>query len=105
MNHPDVMRKLLAAGLIACALAPAAVVSAQSLGDVAKREEDRRKAVKSPGKVCTNGSLRPERAPARPAEPAAAPAPAAPPAPSAPAVASPASPPAAGTPAAAGGAA
>jgi gas vesicle protein len=78
MNYRDVMKKLLAAGLLVCAATglSAAVLSAQSLGEVAKREEDRRKAVKSSGKVYTNGSLRPERAPAKPADAAAATAPA-----------------------------
>jgi hypothetical protein len=41
-----------------------AVVSAQSLGDVAKREEARRKTVKTPAKVYTNDDLRSEAAPA-----------------------------------------
>jgi len=36
--------------------------AAQSLGEVARREEARRKAVKSPGKTYTDGSLRPEPA-------------------------------------------
>ena len=35
-----------------------AVTSAQTLGDVAKREEARRKQVKTPAKVYTNGDLR-----------------------------------------------
>ena len=36
----------------------AATASAQSLGDLAKQEEARRKAVKTPGKVLTNDTLR-----------------------------------------------
>jgi hypothetical protein len=49
----------------------ATAVSAQSLGDVAKKEQARRKAVKQPGKVYTNDSL-------RPSEPAGSDAPAPP---------------------------
>ena len=33
---------------------------AQSLGDVAKKEEERRKAVKTTGKVYTNGNIKPD---------------------------------------------
>ena len=44
------------------------LAAAQSLGDVAKQEEARRKAVKSPGKTYTGDSLRPDNA----AAPAAA---------------------------------
>src|SRR3954471_5162560 len=46
--------------------------AAQSLGEVARREEARRKAVKSPGKTYTDGSLRPEPAPSGPPTPAPA---------------------------------
>jgi hypothetical protein len=53
------------------------VAAAQSLGDVAKQEEARRKAVPSAGKVYTNDSLRPEPSAAAPAVPAAAATPAA----------------------------
>ena len=49
------MRLLLAIGLIA---AFAATATAQSLGDLAKQEEARRKAVKAPGRVITNDTLR-----------------------------------------------
>src|SRR5262245_28831217 len=45
---------------IACALTVPAVVGAQSLAEVARQEEARRKAVKEPGKVYTNGDLRPD---------------------------------------------
>ncbi|MBI2828257.1 MAG: hypothetical protein HYX77_03150 [Acidobacteria bacterium] len=66
------IRSMAGALVLACA-APA---SAQSLADVARQEEERRKAVRSSGKVYTNDSLRPE--PASPgAVPAAPPAPAA----------------------------
>jgi len=66
----------------------AAAASAQSLADVARQEAERRKAVRSSGKVYTNDALHPE--PASPgigtgptAPPAAAAQPATPPAPSA----------------------
>lgn len=54
-------------------LATAAFASAQTLADVAKKEEARRKAVKQPAKVISNNDLKP-RAPERP--PTATPAPA-----------------------------
>jgi hypothetical protein len=57
----------------------AAGADAQSLGEVAKREEARRKAVKTPSKVYTNDSLRSVDPPA-PATPADASTAAAPPA-------------------------
>jgi DNA repair exonuclease SbcCD ATPase subunit len=58
-------------------VAAASAVSAQSLADVARREEERRKAKPSSGKVYTNDSLRTEPSPgAPPAQPAVAPAPA-----------------------------
>ena len=66
---------------------------AQSLGDVARKEAERRKTVKAPGKTYTNDQLK--------AEPGGSPAPAATPGPSTPA-ASPATP-SAGAPGAAGG--
>jgi hypothetical protein len=63
---PSVLAALL---LWASAAAPA-----QTLGDIARQEEARRKAVKSSGKVYTNDTLRREPAPAvPPAAPAAAP--------------------------------
>jgi hypothetical protein len=50
-------------------------LSAQSLADVARQEEARRKAITMPGRVYTNDSLRPvppaPPAPARPSQPAA----------------------------------
>jgi len=52
------------AGLVICA----AVASAQGLGAIAKKEEARRKDVKAPSKVYTNGDLK--------SEPGSAPAPA-----------------------------
>ena len=60
---------------IALAAALAAPASAQSLGELAKKEEARRKAIKSSGKVLTGDSIRsvPGPAPSAPA-PSAAPA-------------------------------
>jgi hypothetical protein len=58
--------------VVACAwagLAPAA--EAQSLGDIAKKEGERRKTVKASGKVYTNDSLRPEPPPSPGSIPAA----------------------------------
>jgi hypothetical protein len=46
------------------------LLSAQSLGDVAKREEARRKAVKTPSKVYTNDDLRSDNSSPAPAAPA-----------------------------------
>lgn len=66
--------KGLPADLAACAiiLLAGGMLSAQALGDVARQEEARRKAVASPGKVYTNESLRPVTpAPAPVAAPAA----------------------------------
>ena len=63
---------------VALAVALAAPASAQSLGDLAKKEEARRKAIKSPGKVLTGDSIRsvPAPAPTAPASPPPAGAPA-----------------------------
>ena len=70
---------------MAFVLVCAAAASAQSLADVARQEEERRKAIRTPGKVYTNDALRPEPASTGGA-PAALPAPPAqlaePPAPS-----------------------
>jgi len=57
----------------------AAASAAQSLADIARQEEERRKSITASGKVYTNESLRAEPPPSAP--PAAAPAPAATPAP------------------------
>jgi hypothetical protein len=62
--------------LIAAAAAVPVTVSAQSLGELAKQEEARRKAIKSSGKVYTNETIRSEAAPAQAVpQPAATPAP------------------------------
>jgi len=47
------------AAVVVALMCSATVISAQSLGDVAKKEQARRKAVQHPGKVYTNESLRP----------------------------------------------
>ena len=61
---------------IALAAALAAPASAQSLGELAKKEEARRKAIKSSGKVLTGDSIRSVPIPA-PSAPAPSPAPSA----------------------------
>lgn len=66
------MRKVLLF-VIAAHLAAVSVAAAQSLGDLARQEEARRKAVRQSGKVYTNDSLRPDTSTP---SPAAAPAPA-----------------------------
>jgi hypothetical protein len=70
------MTRVVAFGLVLVSCG--AIAGAQSLGDVARREEARRKTIVTPGKVYTNGSLRtdptatPAPAPAAPAPTAAA---------------------------------
>jgi len=59
-------------------LAGAATASAQSLADVARQEEARRKAVSGAGKVYTNEALQPEPPPSPGSVPATTPAPAPP---------------------------
>jgi hypothetical protein len=59
-------------------LAGAATASAQSLADVARQEEARRKAVSGAGKVYTNEALQPEPPPSPGSIPPATPAPAPP---------------------------
>lgn len=49
----------IAAGILSCVLGSTAVLSAQ-LGDVARKEAERRKTVKSTGKTYTNDTLRPD---------------------------------------------
>jgi len=78
----------LPAVLLAMLVAGAAVPLAQSLAEVARREEARRKTIQTPGKVYTNESLRPapppSTPPAAPASPAAPETPGPPPAAGAP---------------------
>lgn len=75
-------RAILAGVSVVALTATAPVASAQTLGDVARQEAERRKTIKSTAKVITNESLRrevpPEGTPgaASPAAPATAPAPA-----------------------------
>lgn len=52
------MRKTPLAWGLALVVLGSGIANAQSLGEVAKKEEERRKAVKSPGKVYTNDDLR-----------------------------------------------
>jgi hypothetical protein len=54
------------ASVLALAAALAATASAQSLGELAKKEAERRKAIKSSGKVLTGDSIRPVAAPPAP---------------------------------------
>jgi hypothetical protein len=61
--------------LLAAAASVPATLSAQSLGELAKQEEARRKAIKTSGKVYTNETIRSEPAPAQAApQPGTAPA-------------------------------
>lgn len=69
------MRSILAAAIVlAQALGLATLSAGQSLGDVARQEEARRKTIPAPSKVYTNESLRDEAPPAPPSTTAAAPA-------------------------------
>jgi hypothetical protein len=52
--------KLIAVFGLTALLAISAAASAQTLGDVAKKEEARRKSVKTPAKVYTNDNLKPD---------------------------------------------
>ena len=58
------VRLLIVAALVSLGVAHVAV--AQSLGDVARKEEERRKVVKTTGKVYTNDHLKPEPQPSAP---------------------------------------
>jgi predicted lipid-binding transport protein (Tim44 family) len=59
------MVRFIAAALVF--FGTAHVAAAQSLGDVARKEEERRKTVKSSGKVYTNDKLKPAPQPSSPA--------------------------------------
>lgn len=61
------IRRMAGALVLLCA----ATASAQSLADVARQEEARRKAVRTSGKVYTNDALRPEPPAAEPPAPSA----------------------------------
>ena len=67
------MRTLRFSFVLILALACAASAAAQSLADVARREEARRKQVKKPSRVLTNKDLRPSEAPPTPPPAAASP--------------------------------
>jgi len=58
------MVRFVAAALLCIGVAQ--VASAQSLGDVARKEEERRKTIKSSGKVYTNDKLKPAPQPSAP---------------------------------------
>jgi len=60
--------------LVVCASIVPPVVRAQSLAEVARQEEARRKTVKEPGKVYTNHDLRPDISKSEPAPASPAPA-------------------------------
>lgn len=57
------MKTLATIGITTFVLATASAAFAQSLGEVARKEEARRQAIKTPAKVITNDSLRAEPAP------------------------------------------
>jgi hypothetical protein len=57
----------LATGVLVLTVAATGVAAGQSLGELAKREEERRKAIKTPAKVYTNDSIRNGQVPAKPA--------------------------------------
>jgi hypothetical protein len=58
------MVRFVAAALLSIGVAQ--VASAQSLGEVARKEEERRKTIKSSGKVYTNDKLKPAPQPSAP---------------------------------------
>ena len=60
------MRRILITAIALLLVATAARLAAQSLADIAQREEERRKAIRAPGKLYTNGSLRQEPPPPSP---------------------------------------
>ena len=66
------MVRFIAAALLF--IGTAHVAGAQSLGDVAKKEEERRKAIKGTGKVYTNDKLKPAPPPSSPGPSQPAPA-------------------------------
>lgn len=84
-------RMAIPSAIVSLLLLGATSAAAQSLGDVARQEEERRKSVRTAGKTYTNDNLRPEPAPSapapaaqgQPAQPAQPATPASPPAPGA----------------------
>jgi hypothetical protein len=77
-------RMAIPSAIVTLLLLGATAAAAQSLGDVARQEEERRKSVRTAGKTYTNDNLRSEPAPSAPA-PAAQGQPAQPAQPAAPA--------------------
>ena len=67
------MLGLVAVARLASAQSTATSPSAKPLAEVAKTEEERRKAVRKPAKVYTNGSLKPDFSAAVPAPPSVTP--------------------------------
>ena len=65
-TSPRRSRRCLAAVLVLTVVASAAA-TAQSLGELAKREEERRKAIRTPAKIYTNDSIRGGQVPSPPA--------------------------------------
>lgn len=61
---------------LALVIATSSLASAQTLADIAKKEEERRKAIKQPAKVITTEDVKSSRAPERPPVPPPAAAPA-----------------------------
>jgi len=72
------MQQLSITALVMATALAAATASAQSLGDIAKKEEARRKAVAKAGKIYTNDDLGSSETVAQPAAPAPAASPAQP---------------------------
>jgi len=68
-SAPSRLFHILALVVLAAAVL-AADVSAQTLGDVAREAQAKRKTLDQPGKVYTNDSLRPDRSPVRAPAPA-----------------------------------
>jgi hypothetical protein len=58
------------AGIVVLSLVAASAAAGQSLGELARQEEARRKAIKTPAKIYTNESIRTQSPPPRPAPPA-----------------------------------
>ena len=59
-------RRRVAAGITVLSLVAASAAAGQSLGELARQEEARRKAIKTPAKIYTNESIRGQAPPTRP---------------------------------------
>jgi hypothetical protein len=66
------MKPVVVVGAACALLLVASAARAQSLGDIARQEAERRKTVKASGKVYTNDNVRPDPTSAAPASPAPA---------------------------------